>query len=58
MSTAPVSTGPVSTAPGRGAAPSVADTRWLVTGAGGMLGHDVVAALLAGERRVSSLGRA
>jgi len=37
---------------------SVAETRWLVTGAGGMLGRDVVAALLAGGRRVTALSRA
>lgn len=38
--------------------PDAAQTRWLVTGAGGMLGHDVVAALLAGGRRVTALSRA
>jgi len=50
------------TAPQTSAAPapgsSVGRTRWLVTGAGGMLGHDVVAALLAGGRRVTALSRA
>lgn len=34
------------------------DLRWLVTGSGGMLGHDVVGALLAGGRRVTALTRA
>lgn len=44
-----------------GGAPSGAEvgrTRWLVTGAGGMLGHDVVGALLGGGRRVTALSRA
>lgn len=44
-----------------GGSPSGAEvgrTRWLVTGAGGMLGHDVVGALLGGGRRVTALSRA
>ncbi len=47
-----------SPAAGRPRAAAVAQTRWLVTGAGGMLGHDVVGALLAGGRRVTALSRA
>lgn len=51
---------PRSTAPENdaSAAPDPSATRWLVTGAGGMLGHDVVAALLAGGRKVTALSRA
>lgn len=50
----------MSTDPGGAGLPSrsAAGTRWLVTGAGGMLGRDVVAALLAGGRRVTALSRA
>lgn len=36
----------------------VGQVRWLVTGSGGMLGRDVVGALLAGGRRVTALSRA
>ena len=56
----------MSSAPGRstrsggtgGRAGRGGDVRWLVTGSGGMLGHDVVGALLAGGRRVTALTRA